>query len=466
LPKGGSGHSEYDGHHHLTYELEGDRLHVYGEVYAQCGLNNYAYFIINPETLLYEELYGNPSIRKFNFIIQEVEPLADCMDLYATDFYVEGFPPEFDYIIVDNQGEEHQVINKTAQIAYRPMIEDDKVWKVGAEGSGNPVQWVEYYYFDGDTIIDGRTCKQMMRQRYVSTDFPEYDFYSQQPSLDYVGAWYEEDKRVYEYDTTSQKFKLMYDFSLWTNAYWHFDDKIYMVGPRQTGGVKGFKGVYRDVWKYSNNEFYVRSTPWLEGVGGILGPTINVIDGELADPMWFLMSCTVGDEVIYFNDDYEDGASPTGTKDRKRFDFTHTIKTQPKAPRKEPSQGEESQLYGEYNNLQLDINLNPLDDTYTVRITDETGKDVYVKDINAGNIVGLNIDISGFGKGRHTVIVENSRESFTGEFEIITTGIGDALRLNDKGKMINDIIYNLQGQRLSSLQKGLNIMNGQKVYVK
>jgi hypothetical protein len=132
-------------------------------------------------------------------------------------------------------------------------------------------------------------------------------------------------------------------------------------------------------------------------------------------------------------------------------------------PRREKAN---QQLYGEYNNLQLDINLNPLDDTYTVRITDETGKDVYVKDINAGNIVGLNIDISGFGKGRHTVIVENSRESFTGEFEIITTGIGDALRLNDKGKMINDIIYNLQGQRLNSLQKGLNIVNGKKVYVK
>jgi len=27
-------------------------------------------------------------------------------------------------------------------------------------------------------------------------------------------------------------------------------------------------------------------------------------------------------------------------------------------------------------------------------------------------------------------------------------------------------IYNLQGQRLSALQKGLNIVNGQKVYAK
>ena len=48
-----------------------------------------------------------------------------------------------------------------------------------------------------------------------------------------------------------------------------------------------------------------------------------------------------------------------------------------------------------------------------------------------------------------------------------TAGISDAARLNNKGKKIKDqLIYNLQGQRLSSLQKGLNIVDGQKVYVK
>ena len=471
LPTGEEDHSGDDYHHQLRYELEGDRLHVYGEVYTQCGPNNYAYFIISPETLLYEELYGDPSIRKYNFVIQEVQPTMDCMALRSTDFYVSGFDPDLNYIIVDNQGEEHQVINKIAQIAYRPMIEDDKVWKVGAEGSGNPVQWVEYFYFDGDTIIDGRTCKQMMRQRYIGTDFPEYDFYSQQPSLDYVGAWYEEDKRVYEYDTTSQKFKLLYDFSLWTNAYWPFDNKIYMVGPRQTGGVKGFKGVYRDVWKYSNNEFYIRSTPWLEGVGGLLGPTINVFDSELADPMWFLMSCTVGDEVIYLNDEYEDGATPEAINARKRLDFTHTIKTKPKAPRKE---GTSLQLYGEYNNLQLSINLEPLDEAYTVRITDESDKVFYEKSINAGNIVGLNIDISTYTAGRYTVTVENSQESFTGMFETQTTGIEeiDLMRAGTGASSgwhgacpYTGVFYNLQGQRINSLQKGLYIRGGRK-YVK
>lgn len=33
-------------------------------------------------------------------------------------------------------------------------------------------------------------------------------------------------------------------------------------------------------------------------------------------------------------------------------------------------------------------------------------------------------------------------------------------------KLKNESIYNLQGQRLNSLQKGLNIVNGKKIYIK
>ena len=120
-------------------------------------------------------------------------------------------------------------------------------------------------------------------------------------------------------------------------------------------------------------------------------------------------------------------------------------------------------LYGEYNDLQLGIHLNSLDDTYQVSITNESGQVVYEKTINAGNIVALSIDISAYAKGRYTVTLENSRESFTGEFEAQTTGI-EAITNNKE--VIRHNIYNLQGQRLSSLQKGLNIVNGQKIFVK
>ena len=211
-------------------------------------------------------------------------------------------------------------------------------------------------------------------------------------------------------------------------------------------------------------------TPWLEGVGVVYGPpTLNVFNVVLGDPSGFLMSCTVGDEVIYLNDEYEDGATPMDAEAKKhRFDFTHTIKTKPQTRGKE----EEQSLYGEYNNLLLGINLNPLDDTYLVRITNESDQVVYEKTINAGSIVGLNIDISAFAKGRYTVTMENSSEVFTGEFETITTGIQELINeeetknFNSSTLQFFNSIYNLQGQRLNRLQKGLNIVNGRKVFVK
>ena len=343
-------------------------------------------------------------------------------------------------------------------MAYHPFIEEGKVWKVGTI-SGNPVQVVDYYYFDGDTIIGGKTCKQMMRQRYVSPDYPEYDNLAQLPTLSKVGAWYEEDKKVYFYDEQTQSMLIKYDFSLnpYDTLQLFRDYPTYVVGPKQSGNIKGFKGIYRGIWSIGIDSRI--NTTWMEGVGGIDGPTRNAYLNA-SDPVpEFLMSCTVGDEVIYLNEEYEDGATPGGARG-DRFDFTHTIKTKPKAPRRSI---DTQSVYGEYNNHQLDINLNLLDDIYLVSITNESGKTVYEKTVNAGDIVGLNIDISAYTKGRYTVTVENSRESFTGEFETQTTGIEG--NVNNK-KVKNVSIYNLQGQRISTLRKGLNIVNGHKIYVK
>ena len=447
LPTGAENREDDDVNHQLIYELEGNRLHVYGEAFTQCGPNNYAYFIEKPT--------DDPTVHKIEFIIQDVAPSANCMALHATNFYVPGFDPNLNYIVVDNRGEEHPVINKTPQMAYRPMIEEGKVWKVGGSESGNPVQRVEYYYFDGDTIISGRACKQMIRERFVSPNHPDYDIYSQSPSKSYVGAWYEEEQKVYEYDTTDKQFKLMYDFS--ANAYdtLQINDQFYIIGARQTGGLKGFKGVYRDVTNHM-----AWKTTWLEGVGGLYSPIINIYPGKVY-PAVFLMACTVGDEVIYLNDEYQDGATPEKSNaPKQRLDFTHIIKTKPQAPMMRTA---EQPLYGEYNDQQLGINLDPLAEAYLVRITDESGKAVYEKAINAGNIVGLSIDISAYPKGCYTVTIENSRESFTGRFYAQTTGIVEA---TSKKPEVKDGIYNLQGQRLTTLQKGLNIVNGRKVLVK
>ena len=442
-----------------TYELEGDRLHVSGKDVLNCAGNYYAYFT--------EEPTDDPSVHKLHFRIKEVGPETTCSSFYTTDFYIPGFSPIYNYIVVDNQGEEHPVINKTPQNEYRPFVEEGKVWKVGNTQTivNNSVQVVDYYYFDGDTIIDGRTCKQMMCQRFVSPDYSN-EFWTPKNSLTKVGAWYEDDQKVYFYNLQKEKdyWRIKYDFSLEANDTLQFLNvdgyPPFIIGPKQTGGLEGFKGVYRDIWMCGDEGQHFHSTFWLEGVGDINGPTRYPIDPILDDPVpEFLMSCVVGDEVIYYNDEYEDGATPAGAR-KNRFDFTHTNKLKPKSRVRSE---EEPSLYGEYNDLLLGINLGPLDDAYLVSITNECGKAVYEKTINAGSIVALNIDISAYAKGRYTVNVENGRESFTGEFETQTTGI-EAIRNNKE--VIRTGIYNLQGQRLNSLQKGLNIVNGRKIYVK
>ena len=366
-----------------------------------------------------------------------------------------------------------EIVALSAMDDYCMMVKDGMVWKTGIYGSGNPVRHVEYFYFDGDTIIDGKTCKQMMCQQYYRQDASDDAYDSQLSTLSYVGAWYEKDKKVYTYDTTSKQFVLMYDFSVDANDTLVINQEYYRIGPRQTGGLKGFKGVYRDVW-FLAEEGPIFSPSWLEGVGSIDGPTVNVYSGY-EDPLRFLMSCTVGDEVIYFNDDYEDGASPVEMNANKhRFDFTHTVKTQPKAP---GTGGEErpkgvastdtQSLYGEYNQQQLSIHLDSLVETYVVCITNESNEVVYEKTINTVDIVGLNIDISTYAKGYYTATVENSNESFVGEFEVQATGNDITLSCPDDNHP--HAIYNIYGmkvadniERANNLPPGIYIQNGRK----
>ena len=336
------------------------------------------------------------------------------------------------------------------QMAYHPFVEDDKVWIVRVIPSWaipdmeQTERYFEYYYFDGDTIINEQTAKRMLYDRIGSN----WDTIGE-----YIGAWYEQDKKVYYAGKGKQQFELLYDFTLSTGDIIQSEDLVLQV-TKMSGGIPGFKGTYYDLQ-------YINYTPiverWLEGVGSEYYPWLN-LRARWAGAAVALLVCKAGDEIIYYNSEEEDPFS-MGAK-KHRFDFTHTIKTKPKARTRED---DAEALYGEYNNQLLDIRLNPLDATYLVRITNESDQVVYEKTINAGSIVGLNIDISAFAKGRYTVTMENSSEVFTGEFETITTGIQEL-----KNSRIEELksIYNLQGQRLNRLQKGLNIVNGRKVFVK
>ena len=457
LPTDTENNMEENWHHRLTYELEGDRLHVYGKVFTQCGPNNYAYF--------YEEPTDDPLVHKIEFEIQEVQPMMDCMALRHTNFYVPGFDPNMNYIVVDNQGEEHPVINRTPQNEYHPFIEDGKLWVVKENSDWSADEWIKYYYFDGDTIVNGQKAKRMMCD-------------SQNAGVEYVGAWYEQDKKVY-FATGRQQFELLYDFTLSSGDSIHTPDGYVMAVDKVSGGIPGFKGTYYNFRLAQDGTVVER---WLEGVGIDYWPGRNPYY-EFDESSGVLLACGIGDEIIYCNSEVDD---PYVMGARKgRFDFTHTIKTKPKAPiRREKSdacissserevarpkvkapisRAAEQSLYSEYNEQHLNINLAPIDDAYLVRITNETGIALYEKAVNAGSIVALNIDISAYAKGRYTVVVENSQETFTGEFETQTTAIEEVR--NGKTE-VGSSIYNLQGQRIGFLKKGLNIVNGRKVVVK
>ena len=444
-----------DGHHQLTYELEGKRLHVYGKVLTHGGDNNYAYFIPEPTE--------DSSVRKFRFKIQEIEPLpdplpgSDGLALHATDFYVEDLNPAIDYIVVDNQGVEHTVINRAPLNVYRPFVEDGKVWVVKVTSDDEPTEeWFEYYYFDGDTIINGQAAKRMLCDRIGSW---------QDTSGEYVGAWYEQDKKVYYAANGKQQFELLYDFTM--NNY---DEMPNPDGSGSVWIVYKWTGIYTG---FKGTSYTFGQERWYERVGSNSWPFVNHPWGYPGDK-GVLTACIVGDEVIYYNSNEGD---PFGMGAKKgRFDFTHTIKIQPKAParrgaeRKQTNDAEALSVYGEYSEKQLCINLGPLDAAYQVSITDESGKTVYGKAVNALNIVALDIDISTYAEGRYTVTVENAQESFTGDFEVQTTGIKvlDKLTISQ-----SDDFYDLQGRKLSNskwsngqIRKGIYVKNGRKFVVK
>ncbi len=351
-----------------------------------------------------------------------------------------------------------EIVPLGKETAYRPFIEEGKVWVIRGEDSQpylfpkDPI-WIDYCYLDGDTIIGGQTCKQMKC------------FKNGNPSPLYIGAWYEQDKKVYfagnniERDDMGMyfagdrpQFELLYDFTLSSGDNINLGDDMYVVQKRSEG-ITGFKGTYYEL-KLNRGNLIER---WLEGVGSESWPYINHPYNNIGAG-GTLLACIVGDEVIYLNDEYEFGTIVLGAR-KDRIDFTHTIKIRPKT--RMMKEAEAKSLYGEYSSQQLGINFNALDEAYQVSITDEAGKAVYEKTVNAGSIVGLNIDISSYAKGRYTVTVENSMESFTGQFETLATGIEENVRIE---KFKNGSIYNLQGQRINSLRKGLNIVNGRKVY--
>ena len=467
--------------HQLSFELEDNQLHVFGAAFTANGGTHYATFIEVPtkDPLMHYLLFEIPV---------SSSTTSGAMAWRRTDFRVPGFgpgdlkyapegydPTQIEYVVVDNQGCMYPVKKSQQTVTYRPFIEEDKVWKVGIGTDYRPeypVEMVEYFYFDGDTVIDGKFCKRMMKQDYAKEGSLGYIiYYNPDKPLNYLGAWYEENKKVY-FAAEGQHLQQVYDFGVLPADTVRQDDGFEFTLSTTVGLVTGFKGLcyglyYPDALCLPG---YL-SDVWLEGVGSPYHPYMGHYELEGPQGLYaFLMSCTVGDEVLYLNERYEDGVSPDAGAPKRRIDFTHTVKVKPKAPvRRKTDEMEEETLTGDYSDRLLNIDLGKLSNDYSMVIKNQSDSVVYVKSVRANEIVALSIDISDYDGGDYTINIENADEVFSGVFSIDPTAIHEiASDSKENGQQMKEVIYDLTGRPMSKdrLSKGIYIQNGKKVLVR
>ena len=395
-----------------------------------------------------------------------------CLEYKSPDFIEDPFYPYAQY-----------------DPAYRPFIEEGKVWKVGwFPGLINVSARTEYYYFEGDTIISNRTCKKMMRQQRSRPEWGDPN-----PHISYVGALYEEDQQVYCAFPKSDKLVLLYDFAsaIGDTISVHggscvVSRKARLVSPSAKGNITEV-ALYQDVFDY-DSELYTKDynfehlVRWIEGIGALAGsPLDNVYEWGIEGNYSIPMSCTIGDEVLYknINPYLKDGLEDTPSEVKKHWlDFTHTTKPRPKSPKlaaggesDADKAAEQETLTGEYSAKELFVSLKTLAGPYVITLTDAAGKEVYRKEVQTSNVVALNTDLTKYAEGTYTLTVENSEEQYTASLSLPL--IDDAVRdlLDDKSvnsKSVNGKWSDLSGRHLTSTptRPGLYITGGRKVVIK
>ena len=491
----------------LSYEFVPDpardcySLHVSGRMWTHCGPNNYVYCVSERGTDI-----GVERVR----LVKEAMQDTDCEGLYMVDFYFPFFPGTTCYVI-DNRGEHLVPIHQNEPAAYRPFVEEGKTWKVGWTGNAWEALQLEYYYFEGDTIVDGRTCKVMRCRHECSEQMPFVG--GTDPWTEYVGAFYEDNQCVYFVAPGTEAAHLLYDFRSATGdsilVYDHADALVSsqvraLIRSKSANWQKRFKGVYRGVsfkrpiGRDANTgevifeDDFVGEDLWIDGIGSSHRP----MDNCTLNPGYYyqLMSCTLGDEVLYYNDDIEDGVTPPDEEAKKqRLDFTHVVKPTPRSPRRsrlpETSAAAEP-LTGEYSAKMLFVDMRDLVGPYTVTLCGDDGTEFYRKEVETSYTLGLSTALARYGQSSLTLTIENAAEQYVATLLLDDeNGIVD---INEdgrptpdteivNGKSVNGEWYDLSGRRLSVssprspstspsvpsvLPKGVYINGGKKVLVR
>ena len=346
---------------------------------------------------------------------------------------------------------------KEGDYAYRPFVEDGKRWVLGFyEDGADPTETqptkIMNQYIEGDTIIDGQQWKQLWWSMEDESGHTVR-------GLD--GYLYEKDQKVYIiYPLGPIIGFLHYDFSTPTGEQINFSSNsdstntaaICTIGKKTICESDTYKGVCTEILPPEGQDF---SATWMQGVGYLGFFNISFADKSRCR----LMSCTVGDEVLY----YDTSLIPQNLEvKKKRLDFTHVIKAQPKAPQQGTGQEGTETLKGEYSDSEMFVRLNNLAGTYSITLTDEAGKEVYAKEVLTDNVLALSTDLLTYAPGTYTLTVENEYEKFVTILNLTTDIASTPAPTQNKGAL-----YDLSGRRLERApQKGIYIQNGVKVLVK
>jgi len=466
----------------LNYELIPERgsntytLHVTGYMWVDCGSYTYVMCI--------EKATENENERKIAAWNNTFGPyLAYCKYPYKVNLRFRGFDPDVRYIYEDEEGE-HEVLRTDMA---RHFIEEGKVWRVqdyewttGSTDCTPVLGCEEFHYFDGDTVVGDQLCKKwMIRMDDHGLGIADQDM----PNPMYAAAVYEEAGRVFIALPGEDRFRTLYDFTAKTgdsiDVYWkhhsHTDGGSgvsCIVGARRASESPVFKGLCTDILcrKANDPQSETPNALWMSGVGSV--GIYNLEDGFWSRDHT-LISCTVGDEVLYYDEALADSLYGTGDPEAKknRLDFTHVVKSQPKAQHKAPGEAGDEALTGTYSQYSLYVSFLPLQGAYTVTLTDADGNVVYTKDVLTDNVLALNADLAQYPEGDYSLRVENDSESYTAAFTLIGTNDISSLPSSPRG---GDVLYDLQGRKILSplprngetLPKGIYIRNGKKVLVK
>ena len=208
---------------------------------------------------------------------------------------------------------------------YRPFIEEGKVWhSCHSDMFG---QYHRYCFFDGDTIVGEKKCKKWIQKIEWIQKRPGYS--EDNGVRTDCCALYEEDRKIWCFLETASTPVLMFDFGAevgdtidatvvnafrWTlfqelwNYSWdyyvsHNQEKLKIIR-KETLSING-KELYEVGFIRINDGSFdyqeVTNRVW-EGIGDCRGPVFwtGMFTGDGTRNN--LISCTIGDEVLYFDD--------------------------------------------------------------------------------------------------------------------------------------------------------------------